>query len=51
MSLCEEKLIKLPTVKSIAGSDLVFVSESEKDIYREIDENIKKEAISKRDNW
>jgi hypothetical protein len=47
----EDKLIKLPTVKSIAGSDLVFVSESEKDIYREIDENIKKEAISKRDNW
>jgi hypothetical protein len=47
----EKQLIKLPTVKSIAGADLAVVSESEKDIYREIDENIRKEAVSKRDNW
>ena len=47
----EDKLIKVPTVNSVAGKDLVVVSESEKDIYREIDENIRKEAVSKRDNW
>ena len=47
----EGKLIKVPTVKSVAGKDLVVVSESEKDIYREIDENIRKETVSKRDNW
>ena len=47
----EDRLIKVPTVKSVAGKDLVVVSESEKDIYREIDENIRKEAVSKRDNW
>ena len=47
----EDKLIKVSTVKSVAGKDLVVVSESEKDIYREIDENIRKEAVSKRDNW
>jgi len=47
----EDKLIKVPTMKSIAGSDLVVVSESEKDIYRKIDENIRKEAVSKRDTW
>jgi hypothetical protein len=47
----EDKLIKVPTVKSVAGKDLVVLSESEKDIYREIDENIRKEVVSKRDNW
>jgi hypothetical protein len=47
----EDKLIKVSTVKSVAGKELVVVSESEKDIYREIDENIRKEAVSKRDNW
>jgi len=47
----EDKLIKVPTVKSVAGNDLVVVSESEKDIYREINENMRKEAVSKRDNW
>jgi hypothetical protein len=47
----EDKLIKVPTVKSIAGADLAVVSESDKDIYRKIDENIRKEAVSKRDNW
>ena len=47
----EDKLIKVPTVKSVAGKDLVVLSEGEKDIYREIDENIRKETVSKRDNW
>ena len=47
----EDKLIKVPTVKNVAGNDLVVVSESEKDIYREIDENIRNEVVSKRDNW
>jgi hypothetical protein len=47
----EDKFIKVPTMKNVAGKDLVVVSESEKDIYREIDENIRKEAVSKRDNW
>ena len=47
----EDKLIKVPTVKSVAGKDLVVVSESEKNIYREIDENIRKEAVSKRGHW
>ena len=47
----EDRLIKVPTVKSVAGKDLVVVSESEKNIYREIDENIRKEAVSKRGHW
>lgn len=47
----EDRLIKVPIVKSIAGADLAVVSDSEKDIYREIEESMKKESISKRDEW
>ena len=47
----EDRLIKVPIVKSVAGADLAIVSDSEKDIYREIAENIKKELISKRADW
>jgi hypothetical protein len=47
----EDRLIKVPIVKSIAGTNLAVVSDSEKGIYREIEENMKKELISKRDEW
>ncbi len=47
----ESRLIKVPIVKSVAGANLAVVSESEKDIYREIEENMKKELVSKRDEW
>jgi hypothetical protein len=47
----EDRLIKIPIVKSIAGTDLAIASDSEKDIYREIIESVKKELISKRDEW
>jgi hypothetical protein len=46
-----ERLVKVPIVKSVAGQDLEVVSESEKDIYREIEETEKKELRSKRDEW
>ena len=38
-------------MKSVAGSDLTVVSSSAKDIYREIEQVQKQEAISKRDEW
>jgi hypothetical protein len=47
----ERRLIKVPIVKSIAGTDLAIVSGSEKGIYHEIEESMKKESISKRDEW
>jgi hypothetical protein len=47
----ESKFVKVPIVKSIAGADLAVVSESEKDIYREIEKTMKIEHISKRDDW
>ena len=47
----ESRLVKVPIVKRVAGADLAVVSESEKDIYREIEQIEKKELISKRDEW
>jgi hypothetical protein len=47
----EDRLIKVPTVKSVAGADLAIVSDTQKDIYREIEEDMKRESESKRDNW
>jgi hypothetical protein len=42
--------VKIPSVKSVAGADLMVVSESEKDFYRDIEETMKKESSSKRDS-
>jgi hypothetical protein len=47
----EERLVKIPTVKSVAGSDLTVVSSSAKNIFREIEQDQKQESISKRDEW
>ncbi len=47
----EFRLVKVPIVKSVAGTGLVVVSESEKGIYYEIEKTTKKEYISKRDDW
>jgi hypothetical protein len=46
-----ERLLKIPTVKSVACSDLTVVSSSVKSIYRDIEQDQKQEAISKRDEW
>jgi hypothetical protein len=47
----EDRLIKVPIVKSVAGADLVIISDSEKSIYREIEDEMKKESNNKRDYW
>jgi len=47
----EDRLIKVPIIKSIAGANLAIISDTEKNIYREIEEGMKKEANSKRDTW
>jgi hypothetical protein len=46
-----ERLVKIPTLKSVAGTDLTVVSCTAKNIYREIEQDLKKEAISKREDW
>lgn len=47
----EAVAIRVPIVKSIAGEDLEVLSESEKEIYREIHEASRKEQKSQRDKW
>ena len=47
----ETRLKKVPTVKKIAGLEIAVVLESEKGIYREIEEAKRKELISNRDEW
>jgi hypothetical protein len=46
-----DRLVKIPTVKSVPGTDLTVVSSTAKNIYREIEQDQKQEAISKRDEW
>ncbi len=47
----ESRLIKIPIVKSFGGADLAVVSESDKNIYREIEATMKKDSVTKRDEW
>jgi hypothetical protein len=47
----ESRFVKVPTVKSVAGKDLAVVSEPEKIVFRELEKTIKKEQLSKRDDW
>jgi hypothetical protein len=47
----EDRLIKVPIVRNGASDDFAIVSDSEKDIYREIDESMRNEEASKRDEW
>lgn len=47
----ESKPKRVPIVKRIEGEGIAVVSESEKDIYRKIEETMEKDVISKRDEW
>jgi hypothetical protein len=47
----EERLVKIPSVRSVAGSDLMVVSSLAKNIFREIEQDQKQESISRRDEW
>ncbi len=47
----ESRLVKIPTVKSVAGSTLTVVSSSEKEIYRDLQQDLKQQETSKRDKW
>ena len=45
------RLIKIPIVKSFGEPSLSVVSMSDKKVYREIEETLRKESDSKRDEW
>jgi hypothetical protein len=46
-----DRLVKVPFVKHIAGADLIVVSDNEKVIYFQLQEDIRKEQNGKRDGW
>jgi hypothetical protein len=41
----------VPFVKSEARADAAIATEAEKSIYRETEKDMKKELMSKRDDW
>jgi len=45
------KLVKIPTVKNVAGNDLTVLSDSEKALFHEMNMDDKRELIGKRDEW
>jgi hypothetical protein len=47
----ESRLVKIPVVKSVAGSNIAVASSSEKSVYLDIEQDLKKEIQSRRDLW
>jgi hypothetical protein len=47
----EDRLIHIPIIKHSAGVGLDTVSDSERNIYREIEEGMKRESDSRKDHW
>ena len=47
----EDRLIRVPVIKSTTGADLTIISDADKNIYREINEEMKKDSDSRRDYW
>jgi len=47
----EDRLIRVPIIKSITGADLTIISDVEKNIYHEINEEMKRDSDSRRDYW
>lgn len=47
----EDRLVRVPLVKSVAGASLTVVSESEKNLLRELKEEMKQEERGRRDRW
>ena len=47
----QDRFIKIPIVKKVEHKDLEVVSESTRDVYREIEKEQKEELFNKRDEW
>ena len=47
----EDRFVKVPIVKYVAGADLIIVSDSDKGIYHQMEEDIQKEQTGRRDKW
>ncbi len=46
-----DRLVRVPFVKSVAGSALTVSTGSERQIYREKQEEMKREEDERRDRW
>jgi hypothetical protein len=46
-----DRLLRVPFVKSVAGSDLTVSTDAERQIYRELQEDIKREGEGRKDHW
>jgi hypothetical protein len=47
----ESRLVKIPIVKNVTVSNLTVVSSNEKSIYLDLEQDLKKESLSQRDQW
>ena len=47
----EDRLIRIPLVKSVEGAGLDILTESEKRVYSEVKEDMKRELEGRRDHW
>ena len=47
----EDRMIRVPIMKNVAGANLDIISETQKNIYREIEEEMKQESEGRRDYW
>jgi len=47
----QDRFIKIPIVKNSTGAEIEVVSKPEKDVYREIEKDLKKELMSQQDKW
>jgi hypothetical protein len=47
----ESRLVKIPIIKNISILNLMVVSSSEKSIYIDLEDYLKKESMSQRDQW
>jgi hypothetical protein len=47
----EDRLIRVPTIKSAAGAGLEILSDTENSIYEEIESEMRRESDSRRDYW
>lgn len=47
----QSRLVRVPTVKSVAGVDLAVLSKQQETVYSDIERTAKKEQLSRRDNF
>ena len=47
----QDRYIKIPIVKNATGDEIEIVSKPEKEVYREIEKDLKEEHLSQQDKW